>query len=341
MRNFTKGLSLFVLIFSLLAFNACTKDDDLIGDGGNESTCFDGIQNGTETGIDCGGDCAASCTTTPSCTDGIQNGNETGIDCGGDCDPCTTTPTCTDGIQNGNETGIDCGGDCDPCTTDPTCTDGIQNGDETGVDCGGNECPPCQADATCTDGIQNGNETGVDCGGSECPPCQADATCTDGIQNGNETGVDCGGSDCPPCANLVSMKEYITQDAKFSMLNAAVERAGFDVESVGPNTFFAPNNAAWQALLDNNGWSSIDQISPNVLNTILQYHFSTTGAYTSDQFTNSFQITIMYLSKTVHIDLNDPSNPKVVAGLITANLIGLDLMTSNGVIHEIDKVLLF
>ncbi len=61
--------------------------------------------------------CCFSCKkedTTPrtSCFDGIQNGTETGVDCGGDCVPC---PTCSDGIQNGNETGIDCGGDCTDC----------------------------------------------------------------------------------------------------------------------------------------------------------------------------------------------------------------------------------
>jgi len=47
-----------------------------------------------------------------SCNDGIRNGTETGVDCGGDCIACAT---CDDGMQNGNETGVDCGGDCDPC----------------------------------------------------------------------------------------------------------------------------------------------------------------------------------------------------------------------------------
>jgi hypothetical protein len=49
-----------------------------------------------------------------SCTDGIQNGSETGVDCGGSCPAC---PTCSDGIQNGSETGVDCGGSCPPCNT--------------------------------------------------------------------------------------------------------------------------------------------------------------------------------------------------------------------------------
>ncbi|MEM9888707.1 MAG: fibronectin type III domain-containing protein [Bacteroidota bacterium] len=67
------------------------------GNGGNEPTCDDGIQNGDETGVDCGGSCPP-CGVAPPCDDGIQNGDETGVDCGGsDCPPCVVasceTPT--------------------------------------------------------------------------------------------------------------------------------------------------------------------------------------------------------------------------------------------------------
>ncbi|MCA0932922.1 hypothetical protein LCM02_10710 [Lutimonas saemankumensis] len=58
--------------------------------------------------------CSDEARVTSTCFNGIQDGTETGVDCGGpDCAPC---PTCDDGIQNGGETGIDCGGpDCAPC----------------------------------------------------------------------------------------------------------------------------------------------------------------------------------------------------------------------------------
>ncbi len=258
--------------------------------------------------------------------------------CTKDNDPVLTPATCTDGIQNGDETGVDCGGDCAPCTVAATCTDGIQNGDETGVDCGGS-CDPCATAATCTDGIQNGDETGIDCGGS-CDPCTTAATCTDGIQNGDETGIDCGGS-CDPCTSSLSMREYIETNAQFSILNDVIVKAGFDIDGMGPYTFFAPNNAAWEVMLENNSWTSIDQISAPVLNTILQYHVSDSGMITSDQFSHGQEITIRYQSKVVRIDLDDPANPKVVAGLTNAGIVGIDQVTTNGVIHEMDGVLLF
>jgi Metallo-peptidase family M12/Secretion system C-terminal sorting domain len=130
--------------------------------GGNNPSCTDGIQNGTETGVDCGGNCPAC----PTCNDGVQNGGETGIDCGGNCSAC---PTCNDGIQNGTETGTDCGGICTAC---PTCNDGIQNGSETGIDCGGN-CTPCptNGNTVITNIAGHYFETGWDgwiSGGADC-----------------------------------------------------------------------------------------------------------------------------------------------------------------------------
>ena len=137
------------------------------------------------------------------------------------------------------------------------------------------------------------------------------------------------------------MKDYIAQTAQFSILNAAVERANFNIDGEGPYTFFAPNNDAWEALMTNNGWASINDASPAVLNTILKFQFSDVGAYNADQFTNNFQITIQFQSKKVYIDLSDPSNPRVVAGLTSVGIVGSEYSATNGVIHEIDGVLLF
>ncbi|UCE93700.1 MAG: hypothetical protein JSV73_13030 [Flavobacteriaceae bacterium] len=68
-------------LFAAFGFLASCSDE-----ARDTSTCFNGIQDGTETGIDCGGPDCAPC---PTCDDGIQNGGETGVDCGGpDCAPC-------------------------------------------------------------------------------------------------------------------------------------------------------------------------------------------------------------------------------------------------------------
>jgi len=54
---------LFVAVCASLAFVSCNDDDDN-GNVINNSTCTDGIMNGTETGVDCGGDDCTPCNTT-------------------------------------------------------------------------------------------------------------------------------------------------------------------------------------------------------------------------------------------------------------------------------------
>ena len=75
-----KKLILSTLFVSFALLTSCSDDKK------DTSSCFNGIQDGTETGVDCGGPDCAPCAT---CDDGIQNGGETGVDCGGpDCAPC-------------------------------------------------------------------------------------------------------------------------------------------------------------------------------------------------------------------------------------------------------------
>lgn len=75
-----KKLILATLFVTIALLTSCSDDDK------DTSSCFNGIQDGTETGVDCGGPDCAPCAT---CDDGIQNGGETGVDCGGpDCAPC-------------------------------------------------------------------------------------------------------------------------------------------------------------------------------------------------------------------------------------------------------------
>ena len=76
-----------VIISSLLVMGLAFTFTSCSDDNKDSSSCFNGIQDGTETGVDCGGPDCAPC---PTCDDGIQNGGETGVDCGGpDCAPCT------------------------------------------------------------------------------------------------------------------------------------------------------------------------------------------------------------------------------------------------------------
>ncbi|WP_142786219.1 glycoside hydrolase family 16 protein [Changchengzhania lutea] len=80
------SLKILIVLLGAISFS-CSSSDISTSTPLVNSTCTDGIQNGTETGIDCGGDLCDSCP--PTCNDGIKNGTETDVDCGGDsCAPC-------------------------------------------------------------------------------------------------------------------------------------------------------------------------------------------------------------------------------------------------------------
>jgi uncharacterized surface protein with fasciclin (FAS1) repeats len=146
----------------------------------------------------------------------------------------------------------------------------------------------------------------------------------------------------PPTQNLV---EIALADPDFSLLVAAVLRASegtTDVASVLTGntalTVFAPTNEAFQAAGFEDE-AAIEAADPDVLANILTYHvvpgrvFSTnlaSGDVTTAQGGN-FSVQVGTTGVTVQGDGNTES---------PAQVIGVNALATNGVIHVIDKVLL-
>ena len=181
---------------------------DLPDGGARPSTCFDGVQDGTESDVDCGGSCApcglalncsknADCATH-ACGAGLAPGSHL---CG--------TPTCTDELQDGLETGVDCGGpDCPACSTGGACI--LANDCASGV-CSDGGC----AAPSCSDGVKNGSETDVDCGGS-CPnACSLGQGCV--------TSSDCSSGTCTSglCDTKISFLSLPDAGATLSSIDTA------------------------------------------------------------------------------------------------------------------------
>lgn len=137
-----------------------------------------------------------------------------------------------------------------------------------------------------------------------------------------------------------SITEVAAGDENFSILVSALKKVGLDDDLASDSEFtvFAPTNAAFVALLDELGASSLDDISDDVLTEVLLYHvllgtntasMVETGYYSSlsagpmDGYTLSF-----------YVNMSD--------GMINnrAKIIQTDVKASNGVIHVIDKVIL-
>lgn len=142
----------------------------------------------------------------------------------------------------------------------------------------------------------------------------------------------------PESKNIVQTAQA---DPQFSILVEAVVKAGLAeaLQASGPFTVFAPTNDAFNLLFEELGVSSIDDLTAEQLTPILLYHVVgskvmaadvSTGYVPSLNTTAPGNNSVMILADAgMGVMLNGSS--KVVAA---------DVMTSNGVIHVIDRVIL-
>ena len=145
----------------------------------------------------------------------------------------------------------------------------------------------------------------------------------------------------PPVGNLV---QSVVADTTFSYLAAAVVRAsegGVNVAAVLSNggiyTVFAPTNQAFRDA----GFATVNDINAadaTVLASILTYHVLGGRVFSSDLTEGAMPITLEGGALTV--SLVNGATVKGTGNATASNIIGTNIMASNGVIHVIDKVLL-
>ena len=124
----------------------------------------------------------------------------------------------------------------------------------------------------------------------------------------------------------------VAVDAGFSTLVTAVQLAGLEaaLRGDGPFTVFAPTNAAFDALPQ----GTLDELlaDPNSLATVLTYHVVPGRVLAADLSEGLQASTLQGASLTFTLT----GGPEVNGVAITST----DILTSNGVIHVIDEVLL-
>lgn len=145
----------------------------------------------------------------------------------------------------------------------------------------------------------------------------------------------------PPVGNLV---QSIIADTTFTYLAAAVVRAsegGVNVAAVLSNggiyTVFAPRNQAFRDA----GFATVNDINEadaNVLASILTYHVLGGRVFSSDLTEGAQPITLEGSALTV--SLLGGATVKGTGNSTASNIVGTNIMASNGVIHVIDRVLL-
>jgi uncharacterized surface protein with fasciclin (FAS1) repeats len=150
----------------------------------------------------------------------------------------------------------------------------------------------------------------------------------------------------PPSTDVVA---YLQGIPNFSLLVAAVVKADLvtTLKATGPYTVFAPTNAAIEALpAPFNSLASINALTAAqiaTLKNILLYHV--VGARAFSQNLKAGAVPTALTGKSVTVDLT--SGVKItgaVAGntvsVVTSPVTSFNVVTTNGVIHTIDKVLL-
>ena len=135
-----------------------------------------------------------------------------------------------------------------------------------------------------------------------------------------------------------TITQIVAGDPNFSILVAALskpELSGLLAAASDPTsdlTVFAPTNDAFEATLDALGKESIDDIPVGLLNEIVTYHILG-GAVLSTELANGDVPTLLE-GESVTVDLTDGVK------INQANVTEADIRAVNGVIHEVDGVLL-
>jgi transforming growth factor-beta-induced protein len=142
----------------------------------------------------------------------------------------------------------------------------------------------------------------------------------------------CEKEDPPPTMNIVeiaqdqpSLSSLVTALTKFPDLVSILSGAG-------EFTVFAPTNDAFAALLQVIGQTSIDDVPESVLKSLLQYHVVTSGAVLSTQLTAGNVVT----ANTESIAVTTMGGIRLNG---SAKVTTADVLTTNGVVHIIDQVL--
>lgn len=141
----------------------------------------------------------------------------------------------------------------------------------------------------------------------------------------------------PPEQNVAS---FIGEEPNLSILQEAIQQAGLEetLSEGGPFTIFAPTNLAFEVLFDEMGINGLDELSDEELGNILAYHvvpdrlFSSSLQETDYNTLAEEEFGVVFLNYIVLRDNNvETENAVIVNG---------NNLTTNGLVHKIDRVML-
>ncbi|MEP2937742.1 MAG: fasciclin domain-containing protein [Gilvibacter sp.] len=138
----------------------------------------------------------------------------------------------------------------------------------------------------------------------------------------------------------VSIAAFVAANADYSSLGAALDRANLTatLDGDGAFTVFAPNNAAFSAFLEANGFAALEDVPVDLLTNVLLNHVVDGVNQSSDLATGYISSLATEATSGANLSLFINTDGGVSingASAVTA----ADISASNGVIHAVDSVI--
>ena len=142
----------------------------------------------------------------------------------------------------------------------------------------------------------------------------------------------------PPNNSIAAVASRAPQ---FTSLVAALDKAGLvqTLDQNGPFTVFAPTNEAFDAFLTANGFTSLNDVPVATLEKILLNHV-VNGKFTSTDLTTGYVNSLAKGSASstnnlsLYVDITSGVKINGIATVTAANI-----AATNGIIHQVDKVI--
>ena len=137
-----------------------------------------------------------------------------------------------------------------------------------------------------------------------------------------------------------TIADFVAGNPDYSSLGAALEVTGLDATLDGTANFtvFAPNNAAFNSFLSNNGFNSLDEVPEDVLTEILLNHVQEGEIMSSALSTGYIESMATGMASdqplSLYINTEDGVTINGVSSVTTP-----DVEVDNGIIHAVDAVI--
>ncbi len=152
--------------------------------------------------------------------------------------------------------------------------------------------------------------------------------------------VSCSNDDSNPDPQSNTIADFVARNSDYTSLKAALDKTGLTavLAAQGEFTVFAPNNDAFAAFLNANGFASLNDVPTGLLTNVLLNHVVAGKVMAADLTTGYINTLATEASSGANLSMyvNTSSGVKLngISTVTTA-----DINADNGVIHAVDTVI--